>query len=124
MPSWGGSAGRFPPASAPTRHADWLSGKPRRSKPASRWKCTFAPTRELFDRGVGVDVIRRRLAEVGMVVEASPVVMPDASIAFNFTVEAASDADLRQFSRTTRWSSNDWRRTAKAAGGNHPDRAR
>jgi two-component system chemotaxis sensor kinase CheA len=65
------------------------------SKRPTRWKCTFAPTRELFDRGIGVDVIRRRLAEVGMVVEASPQVMPDASIAFNFTVEAARDADLR-----------------------------
>jgi two-component system, chemotaxis family, sensor kinase CheA len=58
------------------------------------WKCSFSPTRELLDRGIGVDSIRRRLSEVATIVEASPSVMPDASINFNFIVEAASGVDL------------------------------
>ena len=92
-----GRIARAIPAAAPSPPvmSTGSQGSPGESKQAARWKCTFAPTRELFDRGISVDIIRRRLAEVGMVVEASPLVMPDASIAFNFTVEAAGDADLR-----------------------------
>jgi two-component system chemotaxis sensor kinase CheA len=92
-----GRIGRAIPAATTSRSVmpTGSPASPGESKRPTRWKCTFAPTRELFDRGISVDVIRRRLAEVGMVVEASPLVMPDASIAFNFTVEAASDADLR-----------------------------
>ena len=49
------------------------------------WKCAFAPTRDLLDRGIGVDSIRRRLSDVGTIVEASPSVLPDASISLRST---------------------------------------
>lgn len=61
----------------------------------SRWKCTFAPARELLQAGVGVDTIRKRLAEVGTLVQATPIVMPDASIVFHFILEAAADVDVK-----------------------------
>jgi two-component system chemotaxis sensor kinase CheA len=51
-----------------------------------RWICTFAPTRELLADGVGVDSIRRRLTEVGTIVQAVPEVRPDGAIAFQFTL--------------------------------------
>jgi two-component system chemotaxis sensor kinase CheA len=64
-------------------------------RPESRlWKCSFAPTRELLDRGIGVDSIRRRLSEVGTIVEASPIVLPDASISFSFLVETDVAVDV------------------------------
>ena len=60
-----------------------------------RWKCSFKPTREMLTQGIGVDRIRRRLAEVGTIVEASPIVLPDASIAFTFVVETKAAIDLK-----------------------------
>jgi two-component system chemotaxis sensor kinase CheA len=88
-------AGRSP-ASADSALRPVVTDVPTEQRDArSRWKCTFAPTRELLDRGVGVDSIRRRLAEVGTIVEAAPMVMPDSSISFTFIVESAVDVDLR-----------------------------
>jgi len=55
-----------------------------------RWKCSFKPTREMLAQGIGVDRIRRRLADVGTIVEASPIVLPNASIAFTFVVETTA----------------------------------
>ena len=63
--------------------------------PALRlWKCSFAPTRELLSKGIGVDLIRRRLSEIGTIVEASPTVLPDGSISFTFMVDADAALDL------------------------------
>jgi two-component system chemotaxis sensor kinase CheA len=59
------------------------------------WKCTFAPTRELLARGLGVDAVRRRLSEIGTILEAVPVVRPDGSIAFDFTVRTAANVDAK-----------------------------
>jgi two-component system chemotaxis sensor kinase CheA len=58
------------------------------------WQCSFAPTRELLDRGIGVDVVRRRLSDLGRIVEASPAVLADGSISFTFVVETAAELDL------------------------------
>jgi len=55
------------------------------------WTCTFVPTRELMERGIGVDVIRKKLAEVGRIVDAAPRVAPDGTIAFAFTVATTTD---------------------------------
>lgn len=49
-----------------------------------RWRCTFTPSRELLTKGVGVDSVRKRLAEVGTIVEAVPDVRADGTIAFQF----------------------------------------
>jgi two-component system chemotaxis sensor kinase CheA len=58
------------------------------------WLCTFVPTRALLDAGVGVDAIRKRLASVGRIVEASPHVLSDGTVRFEFTVATAGEIDL------------------------------
>jgi two-component system, chemotaxis family, sensor kinase CheA len=59
-----------------------------------RWVCSFVPTRELLASGVGVDAIRKRLGELGTIVEASPEVLADGTIRFEFTVLTRGDFDL------------------------------
>lgn len=61
-----------------------------------RWFCRFTPTRELLAAGVGVDMVRKRLAEIGTIVDATPDVRPDATISFRFTVLAADGVDLAE----------------------------
>ncbi len=59
------------------------------------WQCTFAPTRELLAEGVGVDAIRKRLAEVGTIVNATPQVKADGSIAFEFILRAPAAVEMK-----------------------------
>ena len=82
-----GTAGEAPltPAAA--------EGAPEHSR---RWLCRFTPTRELLAAGVGVDMVRKRLAEVGTIVDATPDVRPDATISFRFTVLTADGVDLAE----------------------------
>jgi two-component system chemotaxis sensor kinase CheA len=51
-----------------------------------QWRACFEPSRELLARGVGVDVVRRRLAEIGEIVSAAPHVRDDGSIEFRFVM--------------------------------------
>ena len=77
------AAGAAPPAGAAaarTASANFPHSNDR------RWTCTFAPTRELLADGIGVDSIRRRLTEVGTIIQAIPEVRPDGAIAFQFTL--------------------------------------
>jgi two-component system chemotaxis sensor kinase CheA len=60
---------------------------------AATWICTFTPTRELLAQGIGVDAMRRRLTEIGAIVEAAPQVRSDGTIAFEFTLRTAGDVD-------------------------------
>jgi two-component system chemotaxis sensor kinase CheA len=69
--------------------ADDSSAEPR------IWACTFAPTRELIARGLGVDAIRKRLAAIGTIIGASPVVRSDGSVAFDFIVRAGQHVDVK-----------------------------
>ena len=59
-----------------------------------RWVCTFSPTKDLLASGIGVDAIRKRLGEVGSIVDAAPTVQADGTISFQFTVSAAGDLDV------------------------------
>jgi two-component system chemotaxis sensor kinase CheA len=59
-----------------------------------RWICRFVPTRELLASGIGVDLVRKRLAEIGTIVEATPHVLPDATISFQFTLMTAEGVDV------------------------------
>ena len=59
-----------------------------------RWICRFVPTRELLASGIGVDLVHKRLAEVGTIVEATPHVLPDATISFQFTLMTAEGVDV------------------------------
>ncbi|MGH9144338.1 MAG: chemotaxis protein CheA, partial [Vicinamibacterales bacterium] len=54
-----------------------------------RWRCSFAPNADLVARGIRVDTVRGRLADAGEILEATPRVAPDGSIAFDFVVAGA-----------------------------------
>ncbi len=85
------------PAAAP-RHGNSESAPVRAgadSPAVSLWQCTFAPTRELLAGGVGVDAIRKRLGEVGTIVNATPQVKPDGSIAFEFVLRVPAGVDVK-----------------------------
>ena len=51
-----------------------------------RWRLTFIPSQELVARGVRVDTIRKRLASIGEIVQATPHVIGEGTIAFEFVV--------------------------------------
>jgi two-component system chemotaxis sensor kinase CheA len=84
------------PSASPRRatHTD-----PTAASSRPRWRCSFAPTREMLARGIGVDAIRKRLAAIGTIVQATPHVGPDGDIRFDFELlsdaGAAAFADLR-----------------------------
>jgi two-component system, chemotaxis family, sensor kinase CheA len=61
-----------------------------------RWICTFSPTRELLESGIGVDLVRKRLSEIGTIVGAAPQVRPDATISFQFTLMTAGDVNVAE----------------------------
>lgn len=50
------------------------------------WRCTFTPSAALDARGVNVNSVRDRLHEIGEILSAEPLVRPNASIVFVFTV--------------------------------------
>jgi two-component system, chemotaxis family, sensor kinase CheA len=87
-PPAGGRSAEALDASTDNGGAALSGGAPR------RWVCTFAPTRELLANGIGVDVIRKRLAAIGTIVSAVPQVGPDGTIAFEFTLATRPDVDV------------------------------
>jgi two-component system chemotaxis sensor kinase CheA len=77
------------PASPPTRPAPGAVLVAER-----RWRCTFAPSRELLAQGIGVDTMRKRLTEIGAIVAATPEVRPDGGVAFQFTLATPAATDV------------------------------
>ena len=53
-----------------------------------QWRCTFAPTRELDERGVNINVVRARLLSFAKILSASPSVRPRGGMVFEFVIEA------------------------------------
>jgi two-component system chemotaxis sensor kinase CheA len=111
-------AGRAMPNIAPTlaqlaglaaECPDDLPQKPRVALPSARlnglengqrpqvkdglrtWHITFTPAAELAERGINVNHIRARLQEIGELIQASPKVMPQGGITFEFTVATTAD---------------------------------
>ncbi len=61
------------------------------------WRFVFAPSTELDARGVNVTSVRARIAALGEIASSAPVVRPNGTIAFVFSVavrEAPADADV------------------------------
>lgn len=56
---------------------------------AANWHATFAPSREFDARGVNVSRIRERLAALGPIVRAAPVVQPGGRMVFEFSLALA-----------------------------------
>ena len=48
------------------------------------WKCTFVPSRELDSRGVNVNSVRARLSAAGEILRATPQVLGEGVVAFEF----------------------------------------
>jgi two-component system, chemotaxis family, sensor kinase CheA len=64
------------------------------------WRCTFLPAPELDRRGIRVSLVRERLAAIGEIVSATPVVRPGGLIAFEFLVGLpAPPADPAEWER-------------------------
>jgi two-component system, chemotaxis family, sensor kinase CheA len=53
---------------------------------ASSWECIFTPSPELIARGINVDVVRSRLRGAGDIINATPLVGEQGSVAFRFLV--------------------------------------
>jgi two-component system chemotaxis sensor kinase CheA len=59
--------------------------------PGSLWRVIFTPSPDLVARGIKVDTIRERLAEVGRIESVAPRVTEGGGISFDFQVLAADD---------------------------------
>jgi two-component system, chemotaxis family, sensor kinase CheA len=57
---------------------------------AGTLRFTFAPTADIAQRGVNVEVIRTRLQGIGQITAVAPRVTPAGTIAFDFTVALAT----------------------------------
>jgi two-component system chemotaxis sensor kinase CheA len=62
--------------------------------PTPSFRIRFRPSRELAEQGVGVDAVRRRIADFATILETAPEVGDEGSIQFVFLVDAASAAAL------------------------------
>ena len=88
----GGQASAAPAVAAPPSARDPIPAL--RDRGLEPWRCTFAPSRELEARGITVNHVRARLAELGEIALAAPAIRPDKSVVFVFTVglrEAPAD---------------------------------
>ncbi|HEY1911052.1 MAG TPA: chemotaxis protein CheA, partial [Vicinamibacterales bacterium] len=83
------------PRVSASEHAGIRTGADGDSSAARMWQCTFAPTRELLAKGVGVDAIRKRLGQIGTIVDATPQVRPDGAIAFEFSLRVPAGVDVK-----------------------------
>ncbi len=61
---------------------------------APLWTVTFTPSPALVARGVKVDTVRTRLAQIGKVLSVAPRVVPGGGVSFEFEVETADEAQL------------------------------
>ena len=80
----------------PATEADREAAAPSSSAPASidearahglvLWKFTFIPSKQLDERGVNINAVRARLTDRGHIIEATPRVRGEGSVAFEFVV--------------------------------------
>lgn len=65
--------------------------------PRSVTKVTFSPSADLVARGIKVDTIRARLADMGRIEEVAPRVTSSGAIAFEFLVSGLAEDALRDW---------------------------
>lgn len=53
---------------------------------AANWKFLFTPSRELYEKGININVVRNRITALGEVTGSRPGVLEDGRITFEFTV--------------------------------------
>lgn len=82
----GKSAAEPRPASSSAPAQETSGAEDARARGLVLWKFTFVPTKALDDRGVNINSVRARLTELGEILNATPRVKGEGSIAFEFTV--------------------------------------
>ena len=82
------SVGRAAPAPDPSLPAGTGAAQAREAHAGGMpvWRFAFRPTRVLAERGVNVNSVRERLQQVGKLLRATPRVLDDGGIAFDFLV--------------------------------------
>jgi two-component system chemotaxis sensor kinase CheA len=55
------------------------------------WRFEFSPSAELAERGVNVNSLRARLQDIGELIRATPRVLEQGAIAFDFLIATAAD---------------------------------
>ena len=85
------------PASAPASASLPPADEPQEPATGPPWQATFAPSPERNQRGVNVTSVRERLAALGTVTRAEPVIHRDGTMTFQFTLTIAGNppTDLR-----------------------------
>lgn len=63
------------------------------SPPGIVWRATFAPSAELNARGINLNFVRERLAQLGAITHGAPVIRPDGSMIFEFDVRRPAHAE-------------------------------
>ena len=84
------------PTGSGDRGASFTSTHPPRP-PRSVTKVTFSPSASLVARGIKVDTIRARLADIGRIEEVAPRVTSGGAIAFEFLVAGLPENALRDW---------------------------
>lgn len=79
------SAGPLRPHSAELPPPTAAEAEPARLS-GETWRATFAPMAELKARGVNVTSVRERLGRLGPITHAAPLIQPDGSMIFKFTI--------------------------------------
>ena len=67
------------------------------SAPGAVWTVTFTPSADLVARGIKVDTIRQRLADIGQIESVAPRVTADGGISFEFQLLSSNEAALRSW---------------------------
>lgn len=75
----------IPPPAAASKASD--------ARTEGRWLVEFTPSPSLAARGVTVDAIRERLAQIGRIADAAPRIGDGGSIRFEFLVEDIGDVE-------------------------------
>ena len=81
-------------ASGHAAHAEKHSGGAAIAIAGPERRFEFVPSPELASRGIGVELIRRRLAMVGALISTTPRVRPTGGVAFDFVVALNDPAFL------------------------------
>jgi two-component system chemotaxis sensor kinase CheA len=50
------------------------------------WRCTFVPSPQLHERGININAVRERLSRAGEILQSTPKVRGQGSVAFEFIV--------------------------------------
>ena len=62
-------------------------------RPGLVWRASFAPSADLDKRGVNINTVRARLAELGEIVSAAPLIQSGGRMSFEFNLSLREAPD-------------------------------